>query len=199
MPNLLKPTDSSKRSTPKQSTKKKGTLLTQDDNSAFDATVSPPPRSTENCILFSHGTDDRDFDEGEQQNKDKQQKTNKHSTPVQVLKALKTTNNDHVIPSSYKTTTVKEMMKDNPTQMRRVVYLRLLRILTKQPTANAVYSMGEKQKQQHSNLGPHRLLLFMDVMDPQGQTVYIISISTAQKKIYGLKLETFPIMELLLL
>jgi hypothetical protein len=73
-----------------------------------------------------------------------------------------------VIPSLYKTTTAKEMMKDDPIQMRRVVYLRLLMILTKQPTANAMYSMGEKQKQQKSNLGPHRLLLFMDVMDTQG-------------------------------
>jgi hypothetical protein len=74
MPNLQKPTDSSKRPTQKQSTKKKATLLTQDDNLAFDATVSPPPRSTTDRILFSHGTDDRDFDEGEQQDKDKQQK-----------------------------------------------------------------------------------------------------------------------------
>ena len=90
MPNLQKPTDSSKRPTQKQSTKKKATLLTQDDNLAFDATVSPPPRSTTDRILFSNGTDDTDFDEGEQQDKDKQQKTNKHSTPVQVLKALKT-------------------------------------------------------------------------------------------------------------
>jgi hypothetical protein len=87
-----------------------------------------------------------------------------------------------VIPSSYKTPTVKAMIKYNPIHMRRVVYLRLLKILTKQPTANDVYSMGEKQKQQKSNLGPHRLLLFMDVMDPQGQTVYIISTSTAQNK-----------------
>jgi hypothetical protein len=42
--------------------------------------------------------------------------------------------------------------------------------------------MGEKQKQQKSNLGPHRLLLFMDVMDSQGYIVYIISTSTAQNK-----------------
>ena len=182
MPTQQKPTDSSKRPFQKQNTKKKATVLTPDDTLAFDAVTSPPPKSTTNSNFLSRGTDDSDFDEGEQQDKDKQQKTNKHSTPLPVLKALKTTNNDHVIPSSYKTTTVKEMMKDNPTQMRRVVYLRLLRILTKQPTANAVYSMGEKQKQQKSNLGPHRLSLFMDVMDPQGQTVYIISNSTAQNK-----------------
>jgi hypothetical protein len=180
MPNLQKPTDSSKRPIPKQNTKKTATRLTPDDDNGLNAYGSPLPSSTEHRILFPHDTDDQSVLEGDKQNKDKQQKTNKHSTPLPVLKALKTTNNDHVIPSSYKTTTVKEMMKDNPIQMRHVVYLRLLKILTKQPTANAVYSMGEKQKQQKSNLGPHRLLLFMDVMDPQGQTVYIISTSTAQ-------------------
>ena len=82
MPNQQKPTESSKRkmdanktpkATQKQSNKNKVTLLTPDDTYAFDATVSPPPRSTENRNLFSHDTDDRDSDEVEQQDKDKQQ------------------------------------------------------------------------------------------------------------------------------
>ena len=42
--------------------------------------------------------------------------------------------------------------------------------------------MGEKQKQQKSDIGTHRLLLIIYIMDPQGQTVYIISTSIAQNK-----------------
>jgi hypothetical protein len=140
-------------------------MLTQDINVGFDAIGSPFPNSS---VTQNHSsrvtqpenndTEDKDNNEDEQQNRDKLQKNNKHSTPLPTLQALKTTNNDHVIPSSYKTTTVKDMMKSDPIQMRCVVYLRLLKILTKQPTTNAAYSMGEKQKQQKSDIGPHSLL-----------------------------------------
>ena len=68
MPNLQKPTDSSKRkmdanktlqATQKQSNKNKVTLLTQDDDNGLNAYGSPLPSSTENRNLFSHDTDDR--------------------------------------------------------------------------------------------------------------------------------------------
>ena len=111
MPNLQKPTESSKhkmapnktpKAAQKQSNKNKGTLLTKDDDYKFDATGSPLPCSTVAPNHFSHDPEDRDQDKGDKQNKDKQQKTNKHSTHVPALKALKTTNNENVIPSSYK-------------------------------------------------------------------------------------------------
>jgi hypothetical protein len=131
----------------KKSNRYKGTMLTQDINLGFEAIGSPFPNSsvTQNhssCVTQPENNDaeDKDNNEDEQQNRDKLQKTNGHSTHVTTLQALKTTNNDHVIPSSYKTTTVKNMMKSDPIQMRQVVYLRLLKILTKQQTANAVYT-----------------------------------------------------------
>ena len=71
-------------------------------------------------------------------------------------------------------------MQPDPIQMRRVVHLCLLRILTKQQTENSVYNMGVTQKQKQSDMGPNRLLLFLDMMDPLGNTVYIISTSKAQ-------------------
>ena len=76
------------------------------------------------------------------------------------------------------------MIKPYSIQMIHGVYLGLLKILTKQQTASEVYSMGvkQKQKQKQSDIGPHILLLFIDVMYTQAQTVYIISTSTEQNK-----------------
>ena len=42
--------------------------------------------------------------------------------------------------------------------------------------------MGVKQKQKQSNMGQYRLLLFVNKMDPQSKTVYIISTSNVQNK-----------------
>ena len=52
--------------------------------------------------------------------KDKQNKRPK-------LPALKTTNDDHVIPKSIQTTTIKEMMKPYPIKIRCVVFLHLIK------------------------------------------------------------------------
>ena len=82
MPNLQKPTDLSKRkmeanktpkATQKQSNKNKGTLLTTDNTYEFDAIGSPLPGSTVAHNHFSHVTEDKDHNKGDQQNKDKLQ------------------------------------------------------------------------------------------------------------------------------
>ena len=64
--------------------------------------------------------------------------TNSSNTPCAYkqhkrpkLLAIKTTNVDHVIPKLFETTNVKEIMKPDPIHIRRVVYLHLLKILTK--------------------------------------------------------------------
>ena len=123
-------------------------------------------------------TEDKDTEDTNGSNTPRADKP--HKRPK--LQAIKTTNIDYVIPTSFETTTVKEMMKPDPIQMRCVVYLHLLKILTKQQTANTVYNIGVKQKQKQSDIGPQRLLLFMDIMDLQGLTVYIISTGKSRNK-----------------
>ena len=89
-------------------------------------------------------------------------------------------NPSHKVPVNYSVVTVGDMMQENAISMRKVLYLKLLRIVaqTKKGESFAVSS----KKSTKTDLGNHRLFLCMDIFSKQGQTVYMINNNVSENR-----------------
>ena len=91
-------------------------------------------------------------------------------------------NDDHKVPSSYNIVTVAYMMEENAVSMRKVMYLKLLRIVAQCKKGENYAISTKKGSTSRAELGNHRLFLCMDVFSKNGQTVYMIHNSTSENK-----------------
>ena len=93
-----------------------------------------------------------------------------------------TTNTDHMVPRRYQTVTEADMMEENAISMRKVIYLRLLRIKAQHKKGDGYTTSTGKKASTKTELGSHRLFLCMDVMSKNGETVYLTFNTTSENK-----------------
>ena len=95
---------------------------------------------------------------------------------------METSNQDHRVNPSYKVTTVRKMLEEDAVGMRKVIYLRCLRIVV-HTADTTTFSYTKKGKEKTKNkLGSHRLFLCMDLNSSDGQTVYLIHTKYSDNK-----------------
>ena len=135
--------------------------------------------SAETVQPHAHGyvgnVHDREDDETEQGRNKHHRTHNGHEILTEPVQA---DNPSHTIPYNYSVVTVADMMHENAISMRKVMYLKLLRIVI-QTTKGESYAVSTK-KSTKTDLGNHRLFLCMDVFSKQGQTVYMINNKTSE-------------------
>lgn len=89
---------------------------------------------------------------------------------------------DHKIPRGYTAVSVLDMMDEHAISMRKVMYLRLLRVKTQHKRGEGFSMSSSKKSNTRTELGSHRLFLCMDVLSTKGHTVYLTFNTVSENK-----------------
>ena len=89
---------------------------------------------------------------------------------------------DHKIPRGYTAVSVLDMMDEHAISMRKVMYLRLLRVKVQHKRGEGISMSSTKKLNTRIELGSHRLFLCMDVLSTKGHTVYLTFNTVSENK-----------------
>lgn len=147
------------------------------DSSGQEDNINMQP----NTFVYQHARNvrPRTTDDGEENHR--AQRHRSHNGHEIVTEPAQADNPNHIVPENYSVVTVSDMMEENAISMRKVLYLKLLRIVV-QTKKGENYTVSMKGKSSRSELGNHRLLLCMDIFSKQGQTVYMINNNVSENR-----------------